>query len=156
MKWGIYAAFFGFSTIKFLFTPFGGAQAGLSFFETYFSCVSGGIFSAAIFYFSSEYFLKRSHQKKLDIRKAAELKGIEIPRKKIFTRGNKLVVRMKRRLGIVGISMFAPLFLSVPIGSIISAKFYGKDKRTFWFIGLGMLVNGAVTTGITYGLAFFI
>ncbi len=92
----------------------------------------------------------------MGILKEAEQKGIQIPHKKVFTRGNKLVVRMKRSLGIVGISMFAPLFLSVPIGSIISAKFYGKDKRTFWFIGLGMFVNGAITTGITYGLAAFI
>lgn len=155
MKWGVYAAFFGFSTIKFLFTPFGGAKAGLTFIETYIVCVSGAVFSAAIFYFSSEYFMRRVRAKALLLRERAALNNIEIKRKPIFTRTNKFIVNIKRRFGIVGVSMYAPLFLSVPIGSIITAKFYGKDKRTFPLIVFGMLVNGAITTGITFGLAWF-
>jgi hypothetical protein len=55
-----------------------------------------------------------------------------------------------KRLGIVGISFYAPFFLSVPIGSIISAKFFGKDKRTFPLIVLGIGVNGLITTGLAY------
>ena len=42
--------------IKFLFTPFGGPAAKLTFLEAYLVCVAGAIFSAAIFYFMSEYF----------------------------------------------------------------------------------------------------
>lgn len=155
MKWGVYAAFFGFSTIKFLFTPFGGVKAGLSFMETYIVCVSGAIFSAAVFYYSSEYFMRKARAKALFIREQATANGIELKRKRIFTRTNKFIVNIKRRFGIIGVSMYAPLFLSVPIGSIITAKFYGKDKRTFPLIVFGMCVNGAITTGITYGLASF-
>lgn len=150
MKFGLYATFFLFSTFKFLFTPFGGAVAGLTFFETYLSCVAGGIFSAAVFYFGSEFFLRRSHEKKLKLLHEAKEKGIELPPKKKFTKTNKSIVRIKHKLGIYGVSFFAPLFLSVPIGSIITAKFFGKEKKTFPLIVLGMFVNGAVTTGITY------
>lgn len=156
MRWDIYAAFFGLSTVKFLFTPFGGAAARLTFVETYLSCVAGAIFSAAIFYYSSEYFMKRAHQKRVEKYRIAEEAGIVLIHKRKFTRTNKLIVRIKRRLGIIGVSMYAPLFLSVPIGSIITAKFYGKDKRTFPLIVLGMFVNGAITTGITYGAAYLI
>ena len=63
---------------------------------------------------------------------------------------NKFIVRIKRRFGIFGISMYAPLILSVPIGSIITAKFYGKDKRTFPLIVVGIIINGALTTGLAY------
>jgi hypothetical protein len=155
MNYGIYATFFFLSTIKFLFTPFGGPAAKLSFFETYFVCVAGGIFSAAVFYFASDYFMKRAQAKKIQKLEEALAKGIEIPSKKIFTKANKTIVRMKNKLGIFGISFYAPLFLSVPIGSIITAKFYGKEKKTFPLIVLGMFVNGLITTGLAYSLASF-
>lgn len=153
MHWHYYISLFLVSTIKFLFAPFAGPKLQLTFFETYFSCVAGAIVSAAVFYFSSEFFMIRAHKKRIAKIRLAEEQGLEVKHKKKFTRMNKLIVRIKHRLGIIGISMYAPLFLSVPIGSIIAAKFYGKDKRTFPLIVLGMFINGAITTGIAYGFA---
>lgn len=152
MKWGIYVTFFGLSMIKFMFTPFAGPTpaAGLTFIETYTSCVAGAIFSAAIFYFSSGYFMKRTQLKRAAARQRALEMGVPLKPKRKFTRMNKLIVRIKRRFGIIGVSMYAPFFLSVPIGSIVAAKFYGKDKRTFPLIVFGMFFNGAITTGLAY------
>lgn len=150
MDIGKYSIFFFLSMIKFLFTPFGGPAAKLTFLEAYLVCVSGAIFSAAIFYFMSEYFMIKAHNKrKLKYKEAIE-KGIELPLKKKFTFMNKLVVRTKMRIGIFGVAMYAPLFLSVPIGSIITAKFYGKEKKTFPIIVLGMFVNGLITCSLAY------
>lgn len=150
MNYGAYISFFFFSMIKFLFTPFAGPAARLSFIETYCSCVAGAIVSAAIFYFMSEFFMKRAHDKRARLRHEAALAGTPLPQKRKFTRLNKLVVKTKRSMGIYGIAMYAPLFFSVPIGSIIAAKFYGKEKKTFPLIVLGMFVNGAITTGLAY------
>lgn len=155
MDIGKYVGFFLLSTFKFLFTPFGGAAAGLTFLETYFSCVAGGIFSATIFYFAAGTFIKKAKLKQQLAAQEALKAGIELQVKKKFTKMNKFVVKIKRRFGIIGISMYAPLFLSVPIGSIITAKFYSNDKRTYPLIVLGMFVNGAITTGLTYLLASF-
>jgi len=149
MNWGAYLGFFGLAMIKFLFAPFGGPLAKLTFIETYLSCVSGAIFCAIIFYFSAEFFMIRAHKKRKLLIQQAKEKGVELKRKKVFTKINKAIVKMKR-LGIVGICFYAPFFLSVPIGSIISAKFFGKDKRTFPLIVLGIGVNGLITTGLAY------
>lgn len=155
MLWGKYIGFFGFSMIKFLFTPFGGPKAGLSFIETYIVCVAGALLSAAIFFFSSEFFLKRAHKKrKVLLQKSIET-GIPLKQKKKFTKTNKLIVRIKHKLGIIGVAFYAPLFLSIPIGTIITAKFYGKEKRTFPLIILGIGINGIITTGIAYIIADF-
>ena len=150
MKFGVYSLFFLGSTIKFLFTPFAGPKSQLTFWETYLSCVAGAIFSAAIFYFASEFFLKRAHKKKLELIRLAQLNNIPMVHKKKFTRTNKFIVRIKTRLGIYGISLFAPLILSVPLGSIVAAKFYGKEKKTFPLIVLGMIINGLIITGLAY------
>jgi len=155
MLWGKYIGFFGFSMIKFLFTPFGGPKAGLSFIETYIVCVAGALLSATIFFFSSEYFLKRAHKKRKDLILKSIESGIPLKQKKKFTKTNKLIVRIKHKLGIIGVAFYAPLFLSIPIGTIITAKFYGKEKRTFPLIILGIGINGVITTGIAYIIADF-
>ncbi|MES2590079.1 MAG: hypothetical protein V4622_13955 [Bacteroidota bacterium] len=155
MNFGLYITFFLLSTIKFLFTPFGGPAAKLTFIETYLSCLSGAIFSAAIFYYASEILMKKAHEKRVRMIKEAQEKGIEYKAKKKFTKANKFIVRLKHRFGIYIVSMYAPLFLSVPLGSIITAKFYGKEKKTFPLIILGMIVNGLITTGLAYGIAWF-
>ncbi len=150
-----YSGFFFLSMLKFLFAPFGGPKVGMTFFETYFSCVSGAIVSAAIFYFMSEFFMIRAHKKKSLLLKQSIESGVELPYKKKFTKMNKFVVRMKMKFGIFGIAMYAPLFLSVPLGSIVTAKFYGKEKKTFSIIVVGMFFNGLLTTGIAYIIADF-
>ncbi len=148
-----YIGFFGFSMIKFLVTPFGGPKAGLTFIETYFVCAAGALFSAAIFYFSSEFFLIRAHKKRKDLICKSLETGIPLKQKKKFTKTNKLIVRIKNKLGIIGVAFYAPLFLSIPIGSIITAKFYGKEKRTFPLIILGIFINGLLTTGSAFLIA---
>ena len=149
MNWGIISLFV-LSTVKFSFAPFGGKIAELTFIETYISCCSGAIVSAAIFYFLSNYFIKKSIEKNAKIRQHFLDQGLPIPVKKRFTRMNKGVIRMKRSIGIIGIAFWAPFFLSIPLGSIITAKFYGYNKNTFLLIMLGIFLNGLITTGITY------
>jgi hypothetical protein len=155
MNFALYTSFFLLSTIKFLFTPFAGPASGLSFFETYFSCVAGAILSATFFYFASEFFMKRSIKKHAEKVRLASEKGETIVEKKKFTKTNKFIVKIKRRFGIYGVSLFAPLFLSVPIGTIITAKFFGHLKQTFPLILAGMFMNGLLTTGLAYLIATF-
>lgn len=130
--------------------PLSGPALKLSFLETYFSCVAGGIVSSAIFYFSAGYFMHRAHAKKVQTEKEMRALGATIIRKRKFTRMNKFIVRIKRSMGIIGTSFWAPFLLSVPVGSIIAAKFYGHHKITYPLIVLGMFVNAIVTTGIAY------
>lgn len=153
MKFSIYLGLFSLSTVKFLFAPFGGPALKLTYFETYLSCIIGAILSASVFYFFAEFFIKRSKEKKIKKENEQLSKGIEIKKKKIFTRLNRSLIQIKHRFGIVGISFFAPLFLSIPVGTMIVAKFYGKKKTTYPLIVLGILTNGLITTGISYLIA---
>jgi CBS domain containing-hemolysin-like protein len=150
MHWHLYFSLFGFSMIKFMFAPFSGPLLKLSFLETYLSCVAGAVVAAFIFYFSAELLLIRSHRNKVAKRMQAISKGIVLKEKKKFTRTNKTIVRMKHRFGVWVVGIYAPLFLSVPVGSIITAKFFGKEKRTFPIIILGIFINGLMTTSIAY------
>ncbi|MFT5858778.1 MAG: hypothetical protein ACI865_000866 [Flavobacteriaceae bacterium] len=150
MNWAIISGFFLLSTIKFMFTPLGGPAAGLTFFETYFACVAGGSFGAAVFFFSGNYFINRAEAKYHAQKEKFLLDGTPYKVKKRFTKMNRFIIKLRLKLGIVGISFFIPFLLSVPIGSIITAKFYGDDRRTYPLIVLGMFVNGLATTGLSF------
>lgn len=133
-----------------MFAPFAGRRLELTFLETYLSVVAGGIVAATVFYFSAEYFMKRSKTKRIEKEQKMIELGQPIKAKKNFSRMNKFVLKIKQSLGQIGISLWAPFFLSVPIGSIIAAKFYGNSKKTFPLIIFGMFFNGLITTSISY------
>lgn len=150
MSWGGYTALFGLSFVKFMFAPLGGVALGFSFIETYLSCTLGAFTMASVSYFLSEYFLIRAQKKRAkDYRKSIE-SGMEFPMKKDFTFTNKMIVKIKRTFGIYGICLWAPLFLSIPLGTIVSAKFYRKKKKCFPLIAFGVFLNGFVITSIVY------
>lgn len=147
---GHYIGLIGVAMIKFMFAPFYGLAFHLSFLETYLCTFIGGLISAIIFYWSAEFLMIRAAKKRKEKLIKAIEKGEPYVRKRTMTRVNKAIVKVKRSIGIWGIALFAPLFLSVPLGSIISAKFYGKDKRTFWIILLGLVINGFTITSLAY------
>jgi hypothetical protein len=150
MMWGSLISLFLLSTVKFMFTPLGGPGLGLSFFETYFACVSGGVVGSGFFYFSGGYFIKRTEKKRQDLVDKRIKQGIELKTRKKFSRINKFIIKIKMSIGIIGISFWAPFLLSIPVGSIVTAKFYGHKKKTYPLIVIGIFLNALVTTGLAY------
>lgn len=137
MHWGLLATGFGFGTFKFLFAHWAiagiaaGKEIEIHAAEIFISVTAGAWFSMTVFYFMSGFFMRRAKAKRNKQLQQALERGEEIKRKKVFTRANKLIVWIKRKFGIYGVSLLAPLFLSIPLGSIVCAKFYGQKKRTF-------------------------
>ncbi len=150
MAWGSLLTVFFTATVKFMFAPFAGNGMGLPFWETFLAAFAGGTFGSAVFYFFSELVMKISHNQKVKKQEELERKGIAIPVKKKFSKTNKFIIRIKHKLGMYGICFWAPFLLSVPIGSIVVAKFYGKLHKTFPLVILGMAINSLVMTSIAY------
>jgi len=144
MNWGAFFSVFILSTFKFMFAPFAGIPFGLSFLETYFCCVIGGTLSSGFFFLFGKYLSLKLNQ----IKKKRSLNK----KKLVHTRINKLIVRTKLNIGIVGICFWAPFFLSVPIGSIVVAKFYSKKRGSFLLVFIGMNFNALVMTTFAYYL----
>lgn len=136
MDWGLITTGIILGTWKFMFAHWTvhiafSAQNLFEVFQIFLSVTIGAWLCMSIFYFSSSYFMKRSIEKKQRKKEEAIAAGKEVPDKKQFTKVNKAVVKLKRRFGVYGITALAPLFLSIPIGSIVCAKFYGKKRTTF-------------------------
>ncbi len=152
MQWVGLSTVFFMAMVKFMFSPALGPAVKLSYFETYIANAAGAIVSMTIFYFAAEFFLKRSHQKKVQKYKAAIAAGVEIQHKPIFTKRNKTIIRLKNKIGIIPFSLWAPFLISIPLGSIITAKFFGKRKMTFPLMVIGIFLNNTITVSLVYFL----
>ena len=147
MNWQIFWSTFILGTFKFLFSGIPGAKLDGPFWQVTLASAMGGTVSASIFYFASEKLME--YQQKRRLLKVS--KGIKKP-KRNFTWKKKFLVKIKRSFGIIGITCLAPLFLSIPLGAIVCAKFYGANKFAFPLIVLWICVNSLLLNLLWYGL----
>jgi hypothetical protein len=150
MNWPAISSIFFVATFKFMFAPFAGPHLHLPFYQTYLAAFIGGSLSSAVFYFASDFFMEWTHRRKVRKQTLLLEQGLPIPKKKVFTKTNRLVIRLKMKFGKYGICFWAPFFFSVPLGSIIVAKFYGKLRESYPLILLGMAINATITTFLAY------
>ena len=54
---------------------------------------------------------------------------------KNFKKRNRILINMKQsKIGFVLVCTLAPIFLSIPIGTVVVVKFFGKFKITYWYV----------------------
>ncbi len=136
-----YIGIFFWAMIKFLFAPaLSLTITGNTWLITYLVCISGAMTGATICYYFSAFIMNKNQERRAR-------KGII---KKQFTRKNKLIIKTKNGIGLWGLAFLTASFISIPLGSIITAKFYRHDKKTIFIIYLAIAVVGAISTTITY------
>jgi hypothetical protein len=117
------------SMVKFAVAPFLSYGLDRSFVETLITTSVGGCIGVVVFYRLSGWFMKRARLKRLH-REIAIQHGVVVERQKVFTRTNRFIVRIKHGWGLKGLAALTPIVLSIPIGSIIAAKYFRHDRRT--------------------------
>ncbi|HMP32162.1 MAG TPA: hypothetical protein PKD85_21325 [Saprospiraceae bacterium] len=123
----LYGLAFLISCVKFLFAASIMSTSALSPFEIALSTGIGALVSFNFFYLTAGYFMQRTKDKKAK----AIAEGTYV-RKNAFTNMNKFMVKLKgSKSGFWIACIFAPLILSIPVGSIIVAKFYRETKLAY-------------------------
>jgi len=142
-----YFIVFFFGVTKFLLSPFIGINGfGLSIFETYITVSMGGIFGSTVFFFLGNKLMDRNHKKKIIKRAQLIKEGKPLP--KVFTKTNKTIIKVKQALGIWGLAILTTVLLSIPVGSIICAKFYHHKKSSIFIIYFFILLNSLILSFI--------
>lgn len=59
--------------------------------------------------------------------------------KKIFTKSNRRVIRIKNRFGLTGIAILTPIFLSIPIGAFLAERFYKDKKKVITYLSISAI-----------------
>ncbi|MES2397956.1 MAG: hypothetical protein V4549_18230 [Bacteroidota bacterium] len=129
------------STVKFVF---GGVPLalglGFSFFQAVTVTSLGGFVGVTVFVYTSDKLIAYLKKRKI-------LKQLENPnqiRKKSFTRKNKIIIIVKQRFGLLGISLLTPLLLSIPIGCFLAVRYF-NDKQRILFYMFGSILFWSVS-----------
>ena len=160
INWSLVTFGFSMGTFKFLFAHWLTyyAMAEPTFFDLlqiFISTTAGAWITLTVFYWMSDYFMKRAKIRRLSKNKASKknesknwfnnsfrpkikkirslfrIKAVRNFRRWLYWRIKRFIVKVKNGLGVYGITLLAPLFLSIPGGAIVCAKFFGSQKKTF-------------------------
>ncbi len=67
-------------------------------------------------------------------------------KKKIFTRKNRRIIRIKQRYGLFGIAVTTPFLLSIPVGTFLVVRYYRSSKIKFTYLIVSNLVWSVIYT----------
>lgn len=128
--------------VKFLFAGLVSYGLGHGFVKTLLYTALGGTAGMLAFYYSGKGLLELF--RKRYIRRVKERAAKGLPPKRIFTRTNRLIVKVKHRYGVIGLASFAPPTLSVPVTAILAAKYFRHDRRTLPTLLFSVLIWSVV------------
>lgn len=67
---------------------------------------------------------------------------------KKFSKRNRRLVKLKTKYGMPGIAILTPVILSIPLGTFLTAKYYGHKKNSYLYLVLGQVAWSFVYTTI--------
>jgi hypothetical protein len=156
------------SSVKFVLGPAFAydTQYDFSFFEMVLYCVIGGMLGVVTFTFFSKHVFRFWHYVKMKFKKTFRKKEIfsepvadidqkldihyeyisSKPAKKIFTRRNRKVVRIWRKYGLFGIAFLTPVFLSIPIGTILANSLVDNRRKIIIYMFFSLLLWSVTLT----------
>ena len=130
------------STVKFMWAPGTAIASGMKPFETIVITSLGGITGITVFYYFGHWVFQQIDEWRY--------RKLTKKQKKIFTRRNRYIVKFKLSFGLLGLIFVTPAILSIPIGAVVAAKFYFKNRYTYplllvstvlWSIALTIFVS---------------
>lgn len=122
---------FVFCATKFFIAVPAVLIAGYSYWETILISSSGGIAGFFVFFYIGEMKLVRLYLGKI-IDWLLGLFGISLATKerKTFSKKTRFIVKVKGRYGIIGLALLTPSVFSIPLGSLIAARYFDDNKIT--------------------------
>lgn len=129
------------SSVKFGMTfPLAVMEFRFSFFETILWINMGGL--AGIYFFA---YLSKGLNRWIESmvhrwQSRGAVLSKEKKNKKIFTKRNRRIVRIKQRYGLIGIAASTPFLLSIPVGVFLVVRYYPRNReRYLWLVASNLV-----------------
>ncbi len=119
------ASVFFLSTVKFLLGVSAALAHNFSFWEFVLFTTSGGVTGVLFFYFFGTFLFSF-------LRKKGFLKSKK--EKKKFSYKNRKIISIKNKYGPIGIAFLTPIVLSIPVGCIISSRYFSNNKLMLYYL----------------------
>ncbi len=121
---------------KFAISPIAASNWGMNHKESFILITISGLVGFFTFYYFSSYLLK--------------LMGMLLSgrqrKKKIFTRKNKLAVRIIRNYGLWLLAVLTPILISIPFGAFLCARYFPKKPMVILTMCAAIIAWGFILT----------
>ena len=130
------------ASVKFLPAPFLAEIEHYDFTEAFFITTLGGTIGVVAFVFIGEGIKRGWQAMGRFFRMIFTGKKITAPPppKRKFTRGNRFIVRVKRRFGLTGIAFVTPCIISIPVGCLVAMHFFKNRRKVLGSIMLSLVL----------------
>lgn len=141
------------SSLKFAASPFAALGYDLNYIQTFLTTTTGGILGVLFFFYGSRWIAEwvSNYQNQLFYLFGLNSRSAEeqlLPeRKKIFTWKNKLIVLTVRRFGLVGIALLTPTLLSIPVGTLIAARYF-RNQRVVGYLCASVVLWSVILSSV--------
>ena len=132
------------SSFKMLFGVPLAIATGYNQLESIIIASAGGIIGVVIFTFFSQWIINV-------IEKFGSKKE-----KRIFTKRNRFIIKVRQRFGLIGLAFIAPN-LTIPVGTFVLVKYFKSRRKIILYESLSVIFCAVVTSLImspTFSLAF--
>ncbi|MBA3901708.1 MAG: hypothetical protein H0X62_16150 [Bacteroidetes bacterium] len=130
------------SSVKFLIAPPAGIALGFSFLKTVIITIAGGVSGVLFFYYFGRIINRKINK---IIRKVRNKNCEEEPPPKKFTFTNKLIVKLKMKLGINGLAIASPIIISIPVGTMLASRYFHRASPihfVIWVVVWSLALSG--------------
>lgn len=141
------------SSLKFAASPFAALGYDLNYIQTFLTTTTGGILGVLFFFYGSRWIAEwiSNYQNQLfylfGLNRRSEQDELLLERKKIFTWKNKLIVLTVRRFGLVGIALLTPTLLSIPVGTLIAARYF-RNQRVVGYLCASVVLWSVILSSV--------
>ncbi|OFX19244.1 MAG: hypothetical protein A2033_05210 [Bacteroidetes bacterium GWA2_31_9] len=150
-----YLITFLFSTVKFAFSfPLAIYQYKFNYIETLITTTLGGFVGVLLFVFLTDYIVLIWNY----LASITKINTIPLvvnnsnQPKKIITRRNKMIVKIKNKYGLIGLAILTPVLLSIPVGTFLCIRYYPNYKKTILLLFLSIVLWSNIISFIVYKL----
>lgn len=140
------------STIKFAAAPFYAATLSeFSYGETLVMTIIGGIVGVFFFFYLTPYvsrffyFIWRLIYYGWSItpnRFKKKTKFLFVRRK--FTWKNRMLVKLVKNFGLVGVALITPALISIPLGTFVATKYFKNKRKVLAYLCTSVVLWGVI------------
>ena len=69
-------------------------------------------------------------------------------KKKLFTRKNRMLVKILNSYGLPGIAFITPTIISIPVGSILAGRLFANHKKVLLYLSISVTLWSALLSGL--------
>ncbi len=131
------------SSTKFLTAPITALNIGFGYVQTLVITSIGGIIGVFFFYFLSNGIMLLMATVGRKLRGGKNRKA-----KRSFTWKNRLIVRVKRDYGLMGLAAITPTMLSIPVGTFLAARFFEDRRKVLTYLIASVLVWSVLISSV--------